>query len=53
MQKGPIEEDVYLVVRTLLQPVFQTVMTVDRTSELAVSGLVLFDISSQSKLRLR
>ncbi|XP_078368993.1 dedicator of cytokinesis protein 1-like [Oculina patagonica] len=33
--KGPIEEDVYLVVRTVLQPVFQTVMTVDRTSELA------------------
>ncbi|KAJ7386091.1 Dedicator of cytokinesis protein 3 [Desmophyllum pertusum] len=33
--KGPIEEDVYLIVRTLLQPVFQTVMTVDRTSELA------------------
>ena len=35
-QQGPIEEDVYLVTKTLLQPVFQTVMTVDRTSELAV-----------------
>lgn len=32
---GPIEEDVYLVTKTLLQPVFQTVMTVDRASELA------------------
>ncbi|XP_074619689.1 dedicator of cytokinesis protein 1-like isoform X2 [Acropora palmata] len=32
---GPIEDDVYLVAKSLLQPVFQTVMTVDRTSELA------------------
>lgn len=33
--EGATEDDVYLVVRTLLQPVFQTVMTVDRSSELA------------------